>query len=201
MTDQPPGAGPVETVRLWDPVVRVLHWALALAVVAAWTLGQFGPPIMTWHFWAGYAVLGIVGLRVVWGFVGPRPARFSSFAYGPAAIFRYVSGVLARRPSHWPGHNPLGGVFVFLLLGVVAAQAATGLFSDPEDYINAGPFAADVGMDAARTALSWHHLLSDAVLILVSLHVAAILFYRIWKREDLVRPMITGRKQVRRTDG
>jgi cytochrome b len=201
VSDQPPGAGPVQTVRLWDPLLRVFHWALTAAVVTAWGLGKWGPPIMTWHFWAGYTVLGLLAFRLIWGIVGPRPARFVSFTYGPGAIARYVRGMFARRPSFWPGHNPLGGVFVWLILLVLLAQAATGLMADPEDYINRGPLAGDVGMAAARSALAWHHWLANLTLALVVAHVAAIIFYRLWKREDLVRPMITGAKQVRSRDG
>jgi cytochrome b len=202
LSGQSPGAEPVvESVRLWDPLLRLFHWALTGAVVTAWVLGKWGPAIMTWHFWVGYAVLGLLAFRLIWGLVGPRPARFASFAYGPGAILRYVGGVFARRPSYWPGHNPLGGAFVFLILIVLVAQAVTGLMADADDFINAGPIAADVGRETAITAAAWHKRLANLTLALVVIHVGAILFYRIWKREDLVRPMITGRKQVRREEG
>lgn len=201
MTDQPPGAGPVETVRLWDPPIRVFHWALTAAVVGAWVLGKWGPALMTWHFWLGYAVLGLLGFRLIWGLVGPRPARFASFTYGPGAIVRYVRGMFARRPSFWPGHNPLGGVFVWLILLALLAQAGTGLFADADDFINRGPLAADVGRATAISAAAWHKWLANVTLGLAVVHVAAIAFYKLWKREDLVRPMITGRKAVRRGDG
>lgn len=201
MSDKTSGPGPVETVRVWDPLLRIFHWALAVLVIVTWILGEWGPAIMTWHMWLGYGVLALLAFRLVWGFVGPESARFSSFAYGPGTILRYVGTMFRREPGLWPGHNPLGGLFVFVILGVVAAQAVSGLFVDPEDYINAGPFADDVGMDAARTALAWHNWLATAVLVLVGVHVAAILFFKYWKREDLIRPMITGKKAVVRKDG
>ncbi|MBK1635965.1 cytochrome b/b6 domain-containing protein [Rhodovulum adriaticum] len=188
----------LETVRVWDPLLRVFHWALTICVVAAWGLGQFGPDVMTLHFYFGYAVLGLLAFRVLWGFVGPKHARFRSFAYGPFSILKYVFGMFRRRPSYWRGHNPLGGFFVFVLLAVLLGQAATGLFVDPEDYVNVGPLAKYVSSDTARTALSWHDLLAWAVLGLVALHVAAIGFYNKWKGENLVTPMITGRKTVRK---
>ncbi|TCO72483.1 cytochrome b/b6 domain-containing protein [Rhodovulum euryhalinum] len=188
----------IETVRVWDPLLRLFHWSLAIAVTGAWLLGQFGPDVMTLHFWFGYAVLGLLAFRAVWGFVGPRNARFGSFIYGPVPIAKYLGHMFHRKPSYWPGHNPLGGLFVFIILGLIAVQAATGLFADPEDYINVGPLAEYVGTDAARTALSWHAILGWAVLAIVALHVAAIGFYNKWKGENLVRPMITGKKSVRK---
>lgn len=184
-------AGP----RVWDLPLRLFHWFFAGGVTAAWGLGKFGPDVMTLHFWFGYAVLALIAFRLVWGFLGSRTARFSSFIFGPKTVLAYMGSLPKRSASNWHGHNPLGGLFVFLLLGVIAAQAALGLFADPEDYINVGPLAAWVGVDGARTALAWHGILARATLILVILHVSAILFYRLWKREDLVTPMITGRRK------
>ncbi|MBK5932785.1 cytochrome b [Rhodovulum imhoffii] len=188
----------LETVRLWDPLLRIYHWLLAFCVIAAWGLGKFGPDVMTLHFYFGYAVLGLLAFRLVWGFIGPEHARFGNFAYGPFAILRYGVGMFRRRPSYWRGHNPLGGAFVFIILGVLLAQAVTGLFADPEDYINVGPLAEYAGSDGARQALAWHDLLGWWVLGLTALHIAAIGFYRRWKNEDLIRPMLTGVKTVRK---
>ncbi|SIO13998.1 Cytochrome b [Rhodovulum sp. ES.010] len=189
---------PVETVRVWDPVVRLFHWALALCATAAWALGHWGPADMTLHFWFGYAVMGLLGIRLVWGFVGPRHARFSNFLYGPRPIAGYLASMFHRKPSYWPGHNPIGGLFVFIILGILAAHGVAGLFADPEDYINVGPLAQYVSSDTARSALAWHAFTGWFVLGVVILHVAAIAFYNKWKGENLVRPMITGRKTVRK---
>ena len=90
------------------------------------------------------------------------------------------------------------GLIAIILLGVLAVQATMGLFVDPEDYLNVGPLAGLVGIDNARTALGWHHTLAPVILLLVGLHVAAIVFYKRWKHEDLIRPMVTGEKTVRR---
>lgn len=184
----------VETVRLWDPLLRLFHWALAFCVVFAWGLGMFGPDVMTLHFIVGYAVAGLLAFRLVWAVFGPRPARFASFVYGPAAILRYLRDVGARRPSGWRGHNPLGGLYILVLLSALAAQVLTGLLADPEDYINVGPLAGLVPPAVSRMALFWHDAIATALLGLVVLHLAAIGFYRVWKREDLIRPMITGWK-------
>ncbi|MGC9369536.1 MAG: cytochrome b/b6 domain-containing protein [Paracoccaceae bacterium] len=198
MFDQTTKPEGIETIRLWDPALRLFHWALVVCVVAAWLLGRFGPSIMTLHFYFGYAVLALLAFRVIWGLFGPTAARFSHFLYGPGTTLRYMARIGRREPSYWPGHNPVGALSVFVLLAVLIAQALTGLFADPDDFINVGPLADSVSRDTALAAAGWHYRLSLAVLALVVLHVSAVAFYRLWKREDLVRPMITGRKAVRR---
>jgi cytochrome b len=191
-------AGEIERVRLWDPALRVFHWALAAAVVTGWVLGRWGPGIMTWHFYAGYAVAGLLAFRLVWGLVGPRSARFASFLRGPRAVAAYAADLPRREPSRWLGHNPLGGWASALLLALLAAQVGTGLIADADDYLNRGPFAGDVARQTALAAAGWHVALSKAVLAMVALHLAAIAFYAVWKRENLVRPMLDGWKTVRR---
>jgi len=189
----------ITPVRLWDPVVRLLHWSLAIAVIGAWILGEFGPNVMTLHFYFGYAALGIVALRVIWGFVGTKPARFASFAYGPGKVLAYVRGMFAKKPSYWPGHNPLGGWAVFALLGIVLVQAGTGLFVDADDFINAGPLASTVNSATNRLFTQIHAIASKLVLLIVAVHLGAVFFYRFYKGENLVKPMITGWKAVRQT--
>lgn len=187
-----------EVRRLWDPAVRIFHWALVAFVCASWLLGQFGPGVMTLHFWSGYSIAALLAFRLVWGLAGPKPARFASFVAGPRAVLAYARTLPHRQPSLWPGHSPLGGWAVMALLGLLAAQVATGLVSDPEDFINVGPLADQVDAATRRSATAWHALIGKALLALVTLHVAVIAFYRLWKREDLVTPMLTGRKRVRR---
>lgn len=197
-----PGPVPnrVRAVRLWDPLLRGFHWLLAFFVIAGWCLGQFGPAKMTLHFWCGYVVAGLLLFRLVWGFVGPPPARFAHFIRGPGAIAGYMRGMFLREPSHWPGHNPLGALSVIAMLAALAAQVSSGLVSDPDDYINVGPLASYVSSATRARAVGWHELGANLILVLVLLHIAVILFYRFWKREDLVRPMLTGVKQVRDRD-
>lgn len=191
-------AGRAERVRVWDPALRLFHWLLAVLVIANWLLGQFGPNVMTLHFWLGYAILALLVFRVVWGFVGPEPARFRSFLRGPGAIITYARGMFRRAPSHWPGHNPLGALSVVAMLVALLVQVATGLISDPLDYVNYGPLSDKVDSDTARKAVGWHRLGGNIIFLLVVVHLAVILFYRLWKNEDLIRPMITGWKWVRR---
>lgn len=188
----------VETVRLWDPALRLFHWALVVCVVTAWVLGRFGPNIMTLHFYLGYAVIGLLAFRILWGLFGPVAARFSHFLFGPRTTLAYVSKITKREPSYWPGHNPVGALSVFALLAILIFQVTTGLFSDPEDYINVGPLAGQVSSDMNRLATGWHYRGGFVILALVAAHLGAIGFYKLWKREDLIRPMITGWKAVRK---
>jgi len=197
MAGTDPRPRPVREAVVWDPLLRVFHWSLAFFVILGWCLGQFGPAKMTLHFWCGYVVAGLLIFRLVWGFIGPPEARFAQFLRGPGAVSGYLRGMLMREPSYWPGHNPLGALSVIAMLAVLAAQVTSGLISDPDDYINVGPLASYVAPATRSKAVGWHEFGANLVLVLVLLHVAVILFYRFWKREDLVRPMLTGRKRVR----
>ncbi|MGN7871585.1 cytochrome b/b6 domain-containing protein [Paracoccus sp. 22332] len=192
-----PGDG-ARRERVWDPALRAFHWALAVLVIVNWLLGKIGPSDMTLHFWLGYGVIALLAFRLIWGFVGPPPARFTRFIRGPRAVLAYVRDMVRPRPSHWPGHSPVGALAVVAMLAVLIMQVTTGLFADPDDYINVGPLASQVSSATSRAALRWHHRGADLILILVLLHWAVIVFYRLWKREDLVRPMIDGWKWVRR---
>jgi cytochrome b len=199
MTDEiAPAASGVERTKLWDPFLRGFHWLLAVVVVGGWTLGEFGPDVMTLHFWCGYTVAGLLAFRVVWGFIGPRPARFTELISGPRTFWAYARHLFERHPSYWPGHNPMGALAVIAMLAILAAQIGTGLISDPDDFINVGPLASSVASEIRHAAVGWHHLGAIAVLGLIMLHIGFVLFYRLWKHEDLVRPMLSGWKLVRK---
>lgn len=185
-------------VRIWDPALRAFHWLLAVLVIANWLLGKFGPNIMTLHFWLGYSIVALLAFRLIWGIIGPESARFSSLFHHPRSVTGYLRDMVKREPSHWPGHNPLGALAVIAMLLVLIWQVGTGLIADPDDFVNVGPLADKVGSDVATKADAWHALGADLILIFVLMHIAAILFYRIWKNEDLIRPMLTGWKWVRR---
>ncbi|WP_410218513.1 cytochrome b/b6 domain-containing protein [Paracoccus sp. (in: a-proteobacteria)] len=190
--------GQLQRIRLWDPALRIFHWLLSVLVIANWLLGKFGPAVMTVHFWLGYSIAGLLVFRLIWGFVGPESARFTHFIRGPSHVWSYMRHLHRRQPSHWPGHNPMGALSVLALLGVLAFQVYSGLVMDPDDFINVGPLASQVSRETSRAAAGWHDLGANLILLLVILHVAVILYYRFWKNEDLIRPMITGWKWVRR---
>jgi cytochrome b len=190
-SETPAAANP----QIWDPLVRIFHWALVICVVGAWGLGHFGPLDMSLHFWLGYIVLGLLAVRILWGFVGPKTARFANFVTGPLPVLRYMLTLPSRKPSRAAGHNPLGGWSVLAVLTVVGLQVLTGLCTDPDDFTNVGPLAGFLPEGWPRLALSLHHKLGWLLAGLIVLHVAAIYFYRFWKHEDLITPMITGRRK------
>jgi cytochrome b len=191
---------------VWDLPLRVFHWVLALSLVASWYTArmsskgeflefrgqQYGYAEV--HFWLGYWALGLVVFRLIWGFVGPRHARFSSFFPSPGRFFAYAGKFFRRDSPPSVGHNPMGAAVVLLMLLMVGAQAVTGLFLGDNTDIFYAPYHGAVGEDTASTLMSFHHLNFEVLQWVVVLHVAAILFYHFYKRQNLVGPMFTGRK-------
>jgi cytochrome b len=144
----------------------------------------------------GYAILILITFRILWGFVGSSTSRFAAFAYAPWTAIRYGVDFVLRRPRPFLGHNPLGGTVVFIFLGLIAVQSLTGLFSyDDHTDLHGGPLVSKISEEAVAAATRWHIWLFDILLIVIALHILATFAYAIWKREDLVRPMVTGSKR------
>jgi len=178
---------------VWDLPTRVFHWTLVACIAASWLTHELGTQWFEWHARVGYATLVLVGFRIAWGFVGPTHARFSSFLRGPAAIADYARELGMRDGRTTPGHNPLGGLAVVGMLGLLLFQATTGLFANDE-ILSTGPLYGYVTDETSDRLTGLHKKSFDLLLVLVGLHVAAVLFYLLWKRVDLVRPMFTGHK-------
>ena len=184
--------------KVWDPVTRLWHWALVAAVVTGWSLGEFMTfSTIDWHFYAGYCVLGLIVFRLFWGLVGPAPVRLRALLPGIYDTVNYVRHIRARQPSGTPGHNPLGALSVIAMLVVMLAQASTGLFVESDNFFESGPLAYLVTDATSSYLIGWHKLLAKILLALVVLHVSAIIFYLVWKKENLIKPMFTGWKLVR----
>ena len=181
-------------IRVWDLPTRCFHWALALAVVCLVITGNIGGDAMAWHFRFGYAVLSLLLFRIVWGIVGGYWSRFVQFIYSPRSILNYLKG--QGRPADSVGHSPLGALSVFGLLAFLGGQVGSGLFSDDEIAFS-GPLAKFVSNDVV-SQLTWYHteVGKTVIIVLVILHVAAILFYLLKKKENLVRAMVLGDKEV-----
>lgn len=181
-------------VRVWDLPTRVFHWLLVACFIGLIATGYAGGSWMEWHARIGYTVLALLLFRLVWGFIGGRWTRFASFVYHPRSVWAYVRG--EGHPDHLVGHNPLGAGSVFAMLLVLLAQAATGLVAD-DDAGFTGPLNRFVS-NARGLAATWYHKqVGQFVLIgLVLLHVGAVLWYQFRKRQNLVRPMIVGDKQL-----
>ena len=183
------------TVVAWDLPTRLFHWALVLLIFNAYATRHWWTANFDWHKWNGYAILILVVWRLLWGFVGTSTARFSSFFHWPWVAARYGIDFALRRPRHFLGHNPLGGSVVFAMLGIVGALGLLGLFAyDDHDSNAGGPLYGKVSEAAVAWATKWHIQIFDLLLVVVGLHIAANLLYLVWKRENLVKPMITGRK-------
>jgi len=188
--------GPLEPVRVWDLPTRLFHWALATCVVFSVVSANIGGNAMAWHFRSGYVVMTLLAFRFLWGLVGGRWSRFASFVYAPSSIVRYLRGQSRADEHHEVGHNPLGAFSVFGLLAILAVQVGTGLFAD-DDLGNTGPLIKFVSGATSSVATGWHKSWGQWLIItLVVLHVGAIVFYLVRKRQNLVQPMLTGDKQL-----
>ncbi|MEO0819946.1 MAG: cytochrome b/b6 domain-containing protein [Pseudomonadota bacterium] len=177
-----------ETVEVWDLPLRLFKWGLVASVFGAFAAMNAGD--MELHKRCGYVALTLVVFRVIWGFVGSQTARFRDFVRAPAEIRAYLKE--GRSPTL--GHSPLGGLAVLALLGLVAAQAITGLFSNDDIFFD-GPWAGWAGKATSDAITGLHHSLSGVLIAMIVLHIIAITVYAA-KGDDLVSPMLTGAKRV-----
>ncbi len=181
-------------LRVWDLPTRIFHWLLAFCVISSIISGEVGGDAIIWHFRLGYCVIALLIFRVVWGFVGGYWSRFKQFFYSPLTILRYLRG--QSKPEHEVGHNPLGSLSVWGLLFILGAQVATGLMSDDE-IASQGPLVQFITGATSSLATSYHkHWGKVIIILLIALHIAAILFYFFKKKENLIRPMLRGDKDV-----
>lgn len=164
-------------LKVWDAFVRVAHWSLVASIAGAWFTRE------ALHEWLGYIALGIVVLRIAWGFAGPDYARFRQFVRGPAATFAYARALAARAEPRYLGHNPLGGWMIVALLATVVLTGVSGWLSTTDRF----------------WGVAWvqdgHELLADALVALAGLHVAGVVYASLRHRENLPGAMVTGHKR------
>ena len=182
---------------VWDVPVRLFHWTLVILLVTSYFSGRAGGDWMKLHFWSGYAILTLLLFRIAWGFVGSTTARFSHFVKGPAAWFVYLRDLLTGRRTYDVGHNPVGGIMVLVLIFAVLAQATAGLFSADTDLgtVN-GPLANAIADKWVDRLTAFHKFWVNVIWCLVALHVLAAITYLVWKRQNLIGAMFTGRKPL-----
>lgn len=180
------------TVPVWDLPTRLFHWSLVLLVILAVVSRLWGDSLLKWHMANGYAVLVLLLFRLLWGLAGSTTSRFQTFLTGPGTVIAYLHGVMRGETRHYTGHNPAGGWSVAALLVVLLVQTLTGLFAS-DDILVKGPLAFLVSERMVALLSTIHRLSSLALLALVVVHVSAVLFY-LMRGENLIRPMITGRK-------
>ena len=180
------GSGKSIRIAIWDRPTRIFHWALVLLIPFMWWTAE--QELLELHRLGGYTILGLLLFRFFWGLFGSSTARFAGFVRGPRAVFAYLRG----RWAHAAGHSPVGALSVLAMLAALSAQVGLGLFASDEDGLETGPLAHLVSIDLSEEITELHEDNFDLILVLIGLHVAAILFYAIVKRKNLVGPMITG---------
>ncbi len=182
-SDTLPAEGSARMVRVWDPFVRFFHWSLVAFFAAAWLTAE---EIGWLHELLGYGVLALVGLRLVWGFVGSPHARFRDFAFGPATTLAYARDAVAMRARRYLGHNPLGAAMVFALLGGLLVAGGSGWLLTTDLFGHEPGWLEEV-----------HEVAANLMLVLIATHIAGVIFSSFAHGENLVRSMITGMKRAK----
>lgn len=180
------------TIHLWDLPHRLFHWLLAASVAAAYATAKVGGEWIDWHGRLGVFILGLLVFRIVWGFIGSTHSRFATFFPTFSRVKAYVKG-------QWEGigHNPLGALSVIGLLLTLGVQVGTGLFAN-DDIAFQGPLFNFVDKDDSDKLTGWHNSSINVLLGLIALHLVAIVYYRVAKKTNLVKPMLTGKKEIPR---
>ncbi len=181
------------TIEVWDLPVRLFHWLLVLAVLGAYISHEAGIEYFIYHLWCGYAVVILVSFRILWGVLGTYHARFWNFLKKPTHTIRYGIDLVNNKETHYTGHNPLGAWMVIMLLIALLAQGITGLFGNDE-ILNFGPLYGYVSNEFSLKLTSIHRQLFDLLVAAVAIHVLAVTFHLVIKKENLIRAMLTGRK-------
>jgi cytochrome b len=180
-------------VPVWDAPIRLVHWLMVVLIAFSWWTAENGN--LEWHRYSGYAVLGLLVFRLYWGFFGSETARFSTFVKGPRTVWSYVRGP-SGADAVTPGHNPLGAISVIVLLLLLIAQVTLGLFAVDVDGIESGPLSHLVSFDTGRACAEVHETLFNFLLAFIGLHIAAVLYYQLFRRQNLIAAMIHGKRDV-----
>ncbi len=181
-------------VKVWDLPTRLFHWTLVALMIGQWLTAE-ASSTMDWHARGGYAVLALVLFRLIWGFVGSETARFSDFLRGPGAALEYFQALQRGETPHYFGHNPMGAWSIVALLSLLLIQTGTGLFAN-DDIMTEGPLYAWVSKGTSDWLTTIHKLNFNLLLLVIAVHIAAVLFYLLVKRENLVHPMLSGDKRL-----
>jgi cytochrome b len=178
-------------IRVWDLPIRLFHWLLVACIVGSLICVNIGGNAIQWHAYFGYSILTLLIFRIIWGFLGSTHARFASFLPNRMAITNYLQGKSPR----FLGHNPIGALSVFALLLVLSVQALTGLFVDDEIAFQ-GPLSKYLSESSVSFLSEIHESNQVVIYTLIAIHIAAIWYYKKFKGEDLIRPMISGDKEI-----
>ena len=180
-------------VVIWDAPTRLFHWLTAILVAAAYATWRFDR--MDWHIWIGYALLALVIFRLLWGLFGSETARFAAFLASPRAALAHLAHIFRREPDREIGHNPAGSWMVLMLLALLLGEALSGLYVN-NDVADPGPLTQIVPAKVSNLIDALHTYLWWTLLAAVTAHVLAVALYRVAKGQNLVLPMVTGRKTL-----
>ena len=187
------GSSPVcpHQILVWDLPTRLFHWLIVIFVVISFATGMVGGNWMPYHLKSGYIILTLLLFRLIWGFWGGRYSRFVSFVQGPGAVMRYAKTLLRKSTPKLLGHNPMGGWSVMAMLAALLVQVGTGLFAN-DDIATQGPLYGWVSKTTSDWLTGIHIFNKGVILFLLSLHLSAVLFYLLFKHDNLIVPMVTG---------
>jgi cytochrome b len=175
------GARPPAEIRVWDPLVRVFHWSLVILFVIAYATGDETERI---HIAAGYAIAGLIALRIAWGIFGSRYARFNTFIRPPREVFAYLRGAALFKARRYLGHNPAGGAMILALLAMLAGTCTTGYMMTLDAYWG------------SKLLEHVHEVLANLIVALIAVHILGVLIASLQHRENLIKAMLTGRKRA-----
>lgn len=185
---------------VWDIPVRLFHWLLVLCLLGQWVTAEVLEDAMDLHFYIGYFTLGLIIFRLIWGFVGTKYARFTSFIAGPKMMLAYLRSIIFKQPTLSIGHNPVGGLLLPAVIILVGLQAISGLFTS-DDIVYSGPYAASANADLQQWMQWLHHNIFNVLLAIIAIHLIAIFWYLIFLKHNLIKPMLDGKKAVSLKDG
>ncbi len=185
---------------IWDLPLRIFHWSFAFTILASWYTAEHKDDYIELHMQLGFVALALIIFRIIWGIIGPKHARFSQFIPSPKTLIVYLTK--SNNENFAPGHNPLGALMVILMIMLISTQAISGLFIT-DDVFSSGPYYGSLASELEKVMSFLHHNTFDFMIGAIALHLAAVAYYWQVKKQNLVKPMITGRKsaeQVKATD-
>lgn len=183
----------MHSTATWDLPVRLTHWLFVICLAVSWWTAE--QRLMNLHRYSGYTLLGLLLFRIYWGFAGSSTARFSSFVKGPRAVMEYLRRTRAASASVI-GHSPLAGWSVLAILCLLTLQVVLGLFVTDVDGLESGPLSHLVSFETGRQLSQWHETVFNVILAWCALHLAALTYYLVVQRNNLVSAMFTGRKRT-----
>jgi|TARA_B110000116_G_scaffold265006_1_gene273556 cytochrome b len=182
---------------IWDLPLRIFHWSFAVTILASWYTAEQGADLVEIHIKLGFFALFLIVFRLLWGLIGPKHARFSQFVPSPKTLLAYLRK--SQSDKAIPGHNPLGAMMVILMILLISVQAVSGLFIN-DDVFSSGPYYGSISNELEKVMRFLHHNTFDFMIAAIGLHLAAVAYYWRVKKQNLVLPMITGKKTAKQVD-